>query len=97
MDVIAVEPRPIELREPALLRRQGYVDGAWVGADSGETFPVVDPATGETLADVPRMGTTETRRAIEAAHRALPGWRGKTAKERAQVMRRWSTRRTSRS
>ncbi|MDQ3874386.1 MAG: NAD-dependent succinate-semialdehyde dehydrogenase [Actinomycetota bacterium] len=81
---------PVELREPALLQRHGYIDGAWVEADSGETFPVFDPATGESIADVPRMGAAETRRAIEAAHRALPGWRGKTAKERAHVMRRWS-------
>jgi succinate-semialdehyde dehydrogenase/glutarate-semialdehyde dehydrogenase len=88
--VIVVERQPLRLREPELLRRRAYVDGTWVEADSGESFPVVDPATGETIADVPRLGPAETRRAIEAAQRALPGWRGKTAKERAGVMRRWS-------
>ena len=58
-----------------LLERQAYIDGAWVDADSGETFAVVNPATGETIADVPRMGTSETRRAIEAA-----GWSRRTAR-----------------
>jgi succinate-semialdehyde dehydrogenase/glutarate-semialdehyde dehydrogenase len=71
-----------------LLRQQAYVDGAWVDSDSGETFPVHDPATGETLAKVPRMGAAETRRAIEAAARAYPAWRGLTAKERARLLRR---------
>ena len=76
--------------ETDLLKTQAYVDGAWVDSDSGDTFPVVDPATGETIAEVPRMGATETRRAIEAAQRALPAWRHRTAKERARVLRRLS-------
>ena len=50
--------------EPALLQRQAFVDGKWVDADSGETFPVLDPATGDTVAEVPRMGAAETRRAL---------------------------------
>ena len=74
--------------EVPLLRRQAYVDGAWVDADSGETFAVVNPATGETLAEVPRMGAEETRRALAAAERALPEWRARTAKDRARVLRR---------
>jgi succinate-semialdehyde dehydrogenase/glutarate-semialdehyde dehydrogenase len=76
--------------ETDLLRTQAYVDGAWVDADSGETFPVIDPATGETIAEVPRMGAAETRRAIEAAQRALPAWKHRTAKERARILRRLS-------
>jgi succinate-semialdehyde dehydrogenase/glutarate-semialdehyde dehydrogenase len=52
---------------------------------------VTNPATGEVVAEVPRMGAPETRRAIEAAQRALPGWRGMLAKERAAIMRRWRT------
>jgi succinate-semialdehyde dehydrogenase/glutarate-semialdehyde dehydrogenase len=59
-------------------------------SDSGETFPVVDPATGETIADVPRMGTAETRRAIERAEAALPAWRSLLAKDRARILRRWA-------
>ena len=73
--------------EQPLLHRRAYVGGEWVDGDGGETFPVVDPATGETLADVPRLGAAETRRAIEAAERALPGWSGLLAKERARVLR----------
>jgi succinate-semialdehyde dehydrogenase / glutarate-semialdehyde dehydrogenase len=78
------------VKERSLLLDRGYVGGAWVEADSGATFPVVDPATGDELAHVPRMGATETRRALEAARDAYPGWRATLAKERARVMRRWS-------
>ena len=74
--------------ELPLLQRQAYVDGKWVDADSGETFPVVNPATGEVVADVPRMGAAETRRALAAAERALPAWKARTAKDRARVLRR---------
>ena len=73
-----------------LLLHQAYVDGAWVDADSGATFAVTDPATGETIAEVPRMGAAETRRAIAAAERALPAWRSMLARERAAIMRRWA-------
>jgi succinate-semialdehyde dehydrogenase/glutarate-semialdehyde dehydrogenase len=72
-----------------LLRSHGYIDGQWAAADSGKTFPVTNPANGATLVEVADMGAAETRRAIEAANRALPGWRGKTAKERAAILRRW--------
>ena len=65
--------------ELPLLRRQAYLDGRWVDSDSGETFPVVNPATGEVIADVPRLGAAETRRALEAAERAYPEWRSRTA------------------
>ena len=74
--------------EVPLLRRQAYVDGAWVDADSGETFSVLNPATGESIAEVPRMGATETRRALAAAETALPAWKARTAKDRARVLRR---------
>ena len=79
---------PMAVLETDLLREQAYVDGAWVDADSGATFPVIDPATGATIAEVPRMGAAETRRAIEAAQRALPAWKHRTAKDRARVLRR---------
>jgi succinate-semialdehyde dehydrogenase / glutarate-semialdehyde dehydrogenase len=70
-----------------LVRRQAFVGGRWVDADSGETFAVVDPATGETIADVPRMGAAETHRAFDAAVEALPAWRARTAKDRAGILR----------
>src|SRR5438067_9254277 len=61
-----------------------------VESDSGETFAVENPATGETIAEVPRMGVAETRRAIARAEAALPKWRSLLAKDRARILRRWS-------
>ncbi|MBA4757443.1 NADP-dependent succinate-semialdehyde dehydrogenase [Sphingosinicella sp.] len=72
-----------------LLREACYIDGEWVKADSGETINVTNPATGEVLGTVPNCGAAETRRAVEAANRAWPAWRAKTAKERAVILRRW--------
>ena len=79
----------LTLKDPGLLRQQAYIDGAWVDADTGETLPVTNPATGETLGQVPRMGADETRRAIAAADAAWPAWRARTAGDRAKVLRRW--------
>src|SRR4051794_4900290 len=59
-------------------------------SDSSETFAVENPATGETLAHLPRMGTDETRRAIARAAAALPAWRALLAKDRARILRRWA-------
>ena len=78
-----------KLNDEKLLRQQCYIDGAWADADSGETLEVTNPATGEALGSIPKMGEAETRRAIEAANAAMPAWRAKTAKERAQILRRW--------
>jgi succinate-semialdehyde dehydrogenase / glutarate-semialdehyde dehydrogenase len=74
--------------ETDLLRNQAFVDGKWIDADSSATFPVYDPATGEVVAEVPRLGADETRRAIEAADRALPAWKARPARERARILRR---------
>ena len=79
----------MQLTDTKLFRQQAYIDGAWAPADSGKTLAVTDPATGEQLGTIPNMGTDETRRAIEAANTALPGWRAKTAKERANILRKW--------
>ncbi len=79
----------MQIKDSSLFRSQAYVNGAWVDADDGRTYAVTDPATGETLTEVPRMGAAETRRAIEAANAALPGWRALPAKERSKIMRRW--------
>lgn len=78
---------PLELKDPSLFRQANFIDGKWVEADSGKTFDVVNPATGEVLGKVPAMGAAETRRAIEAAHRAQPAWRALLAKERAAILR----------
>jgi succinate-semialdehyde dehydrogenase/glutarate-semialdehyde dehydrogenase len=79
----------IKLNDRTLWKEQGYIDGAWVAADSGQTTGIRNPADGEALGAVPGMGAAEARRAIEAAHRALPAWSKKTAGERARIMRKW--------
>ena len=79
----------MQISDQGLLKKQAYVDGQWIGADSGETFPVFNPATGEVLVDVAKCGTAETQRAIEAADRAMVGWSAKTAKERSIILRTW--------
>ncbi|MBL8250132.1 MAG: NADP-dependent succinate-semialdehyde dehydrogenase [Candidatus Competibacter sp.] len=75
--------------ESTLFRQQCFVSGAWIDADSGARSTIANPATGEALGSVPALGAVETRRAIEAAHRALPDWRGRTAQARALILRRW--------
>jgi succinate-semialdehyde dehydrogenase/glutarate-semialdehyde dehydrogenase len=79
----------LTLNDPSLLRQQGFIDGQWAQADGGARFAVRDPASGLVLAEVADMGSAQTRLAIEAAARALPAWRGRTAKDRAGVLRRW--------
>jgi succinate-semialdehyde dehydrogenase/glutarate-semialdehyde dehydrogenase len=79
----------VQLNDPKLFRQQAYIDGAWVDADNGQTLKVNNPATGEIIGSVPKMGATETRRAIEAADKALPAWRALTAKDRANKLRKW--------
>jgi succinate-semialdehyde dehydrogenase / glutarate-semialdehyde dehydrogenase len=77
------------LRDATLLRRESFIHGAWVPADSGKTFSVHNPANGAEIARVADCTTTETRRAIDAAAQALPEWRRKTASARAAILRRW--------
>ena len=79
----------MKLKDPQLLREKAYLNGEWVGADSGAVFEVTNPATGAVLARVPDMLEGEARRAIEAAAAAWPAWAAKTAKERAVVLRKW--------
>ncbi len=78
---------PLPLRDPTLFRQANCIDGKWVQADSGRTLIVKNPATGEAIGEVPALGAAETRRAIEAAHRAQGPWRAMLAKERAAILR----------
>ena len=79
----------MKLRDPDLLRTQGFIGGEWLDAASGATQAVINPATGEPIGTVPDMGAAETRRAIEVARRAFPAWAALAAKERAAILRRW--------
>ncbi len=78
-----------QLKDARLFREACYVDGAWVKSKSGGTVPVDNPATGEMIGAVPKLGAAETREAIEAANNAFPAWSKKTGKERAAVLRKW--------
>lgn len=71
-----------------LIRHGNFIDGQW-SSSGGATYPVLNPATGELIADVQKAGAEETNLAIEAANRALPAWRKLTAKERSQRIKRW--------
>ncbi len=75
----------LHLADPSLLRDECLIDGEWIPADSGRTFEVNDPATGDRVGTVPSMGMPETRRALEAAQAAWPEWRARTGKERAAI------------
>jgi succinate-semialdehyde dehydrogenase/glutarate-semialdehyde dehydrogenase len=79
----------MKLQDTKLLKQLCYIDGAWTAADNGTTLPVRNPATGAPLGVIPNMGSGETRRAVQAASAAQPGWAARTAKERANLLRRW--------
>lgn len=79
----------IPLQDLLLFRQACYIDGDWIEPRSSDVINVDDPATGEIIGRVPKMGTAQVRQAIEAAARAYPAWRKRTAKERAAVLRRW--------
>ncbi len=79
---------PLSLKDASLFRQQNYVGGQWIGAASGRTVAVRNPANGEVIGEVPALGAAETRAAIEAAYAAYPAWRALTAKERAAILRR---------
>ena len=78
---LAIDERPARLREAA------YIDGRWVEGE--RTLAVVNPATGRRLGSVPDLGAAEAERAVAAAHRALPDWRARSARERSRLLRRW--------
>ncbi|MEK7318293.1 MAG: NAD-dependent succinate-semialdehyde dehydrogenase [Pseudomonadota bacterium] len=79
----------MQLKDPSLFKQLAYVDGQWISADSGATFDVTDPATGEVIARVADLGAAETTRAVAAAEVAQKAWAAKTGKERANILRRW--------
>lgn len=77
------------LQDPTLFRQQCYINGTWLDAADSGTIPVNNPATGEVIGTVPKMGAAETRSAIEVANAAFPAWRARTAAERSRLLRRW--------
>ena len=85
----AVLKSSLSLRDMSLFRQQAFIGGRWEDADNGATTHVINPANGEVVGKIATVGVKETRRAIDAADRALPDWRARTAKERAQILRKW--------
>jgi len=79
----------LKLDNNSLIRDHAYIDGEWRGAKTGARFAVRNPATGEVITEVADLTEDEVREAIAAADRALASWKGKTAKERAAVLRKW--------
>ena len=79
----------VSLSDMKLFRQAAYIDGGWVEARAGSAIDVDNPATGDVIGIVPKLGAAETRTAVTAAARAFPAWRSTTAKERAAFMRRW--------
>lgn len=75
------------LKDPSLLKTDALINGEWIKGAS--RFDVHDPATGLKLADVANLGAAEAEAAIAAADKAWPAWRGKTAKERSIILRKW--------
>ncbi len=76
-----------QLKDPTLLKTDALINGQWVAGAS--RFDVLDPATGAKLADVANLGPQDANAAIAAANAALPAWKGKTAKERSIILRKW--------
>jgi len=77
----------MQLQDSTLFNDRAFIGGQWVAGNS--RFAVTNPANGESLAQVADLGAAETRLAIEAADTAWPAWRALTAKQRAEVLRRW--------
>ena len=79
----------MHLTDPTLFRQQALIGGDWRDAAAGARFAVNNPASGERVGEAPRCSAADVETAIEAAHAAFAGWRSQTAKERAQLLRRW--------
>ncbi|OZG74428.1 succinate-semialdehyde dehydrogenase (NADP(+)) [Hahella sp. CCB-MM4] len=71
------------------IREQAYIDGAWATSSTQKSYIIINPATGEQIADVADCSADDATRAVEAAHRAFATWSAKTAKERSIILRKW--------
>lgn len=79
----------MQLKNPDLLKQQVFIDGLWMDAADGKSFAVTNPATGETIAQVPSVSTEQVEQAVQAAEAALNAWKNMTAKERSVLLRKW--------
>ncbi|MQW44921.1 NADP-dependent succinate-semialdehyde dehydrogenase [Sinorhizobium meliloti] len=79
----------MNLKDPSLFRQAALVGETWIEADPKNAIEVNNPATGEIIGRVPKLGAADTRTAIEAAARVQKEWAARTAKESSAVLRRW--------
>ena len=79
----------LPLKDMSLLKQRAFVAGSWEDGEESQTKDVINPANGKAIGTIPHMGAKETRRAIEAAQKALADWRARTAKERATILKKW--------
>lgn len=79
-----------DLKRKDLLQTKGFINGEWVSAKSNKTFPVLDPATLNHLADIPEMGASDAALAVDAAHTSFTTFRKTTGRERARLLRKWN-------
>ena len=78
-----------KLANKELIVSKGYINGIFTSGNSNKTFDVNDPSTGELIVKLPDMGISETKDAINAAHKAQKSWAAKTGKERSTILRNW--------
>ncbi|MFM0220098.1 MULTISPECIES: NAD-dependent succinate-semialdehyde dehydrogenase [Paraburkholderia] len=81
----------LALTRNELIRPLNFIGGKWIAAANGARFPVTNPATGDTIVEVANSSAADARAATDAAASALPAWRGKLPRERAEILRRWHT------
>lgn len=86
IDVVA----KLNLKDGKLFRQLAYIDGAWTAAEGGRMLEVNNPATGDIIGTIPNMGAAETKKAIEAAQRALESWKTMLASDRAKILKKWA-------
>ena len=79
----------MNIQDFKLFRNKNYINGEWVDANTGDTISVNNPASLEEIGTVPKCGTLETKKAIEAANKAWPDWKAKSARQRSDILRKW--------
>ena len=80
----------MEIKNKELFKQQCFINGEWVNANNNEKIEVNNPATLEIIGSVPNCGKEETNYAISKAFDAWKEWRGKTALERSNILRKWN-------
>ena len=83
------ETTTFRLKDKRLFRSFAYVDGKWIANGNGETFPVLDPSTGDQVGEVAKLSEAESREAVDAAHRSFAAWAGLLPQQRSKILRQW--------